>query len=209
MLIASAVAFVLGVLFGPLLWIRVSTGGGVYGVADAPSAPVAIVLGAGLRSDGTPKPYLEARLADARTLYESGRVRAILVSGDHGTPHHDEVAAMTTWLVDRGVPAERVVADHAGFDTYDSCVRAREIFGVSKAVVVTQGFHIRRAVFLCRNAGIEAVGVASEAPGGNDGKYWLREVPAAIKAVFDAVFDPDPRFLGPREHGLDQVLAEG
>ncbi|GLZ39134.1 membrane protein [Actinokineospora sp. NBRC 105648] len=195
------------VLFGPVLTIRVATGGEVYAAADAPSASVGIVLGAGLQADGTPKPYLEARLADALTLYQSGRVRALLVSGDHGRVGYDEVAAMTGWLTAHGVPEAKVVADHAGFDTYDSCVRAHRIFGVTSALVITQAFHVRRAVFLCRDAGIDARGVASPAPGNEDTRYWVREVPAGIKAVLDAMVDPDPRFLGPRETGIDRALA--
>ncbi|WP_211222480.1 SanA/YdcF family protein [Actinokineospora enzanensis] len=202
---ALLAAGLLLVLFGPILWIRLNTGP-VFHAADAPSAPVALILGAGLKDDGTPKPYLEARLEAAWELYRSGRVRALLVSGDNGTVQYNEVAAMTTWLVARGIPASKVVADYAGFDTYDSCVRAREIFGVDSALVVTQDFHVRRAVFLCRNAGIAAVGVVAPVPGGEAGKYWVREVPAGIKAVFDAVVRPDPHFLGPREHGVDAAL---
>ena len=163
MKVGLCVLIVLGVLAGagPYLWIRFATTGRVHPVAEAPDAPVAIVLGAGLRADGSPKPYLRIRLEDTLRLYEDGKVRAILVSGDHGQVDYDEVAAMTSWLVEHGVPAGKVVADHAGFDTYDSCVRAHEIFGVRAALVVTQEFHVRRAVFLCRAAGIDAAGVGS------------------------------------------------
>jgi vancomycin permeability regulator SanA len=190
---------------GPYLWIRFVTAGKIHTVDDAPEAPVAIVLGAGLQADGTPKPYLRIRLEDALRLYEDGRVRAILVSGDHGQVEYDEVAAMTAWLVDRGVPARKVVADHAGFDTYDSCVRAREIFGVRTALVVTQEFHVRRAVFLCRQAGIDASGIGSAAPD-NDLRYQVREVPAAIKATVDVAVGADPTYLGKYETGVDEAL---
>jgi vancomycin permeability regulator SanA len=191
---------------GPYVWIRIATAGKIHTVDDAPAAAVAIVLGAGLTADGTPMPYLQNRLEDTLRLYREGRVRAILVSGDHGRVEYDEVAAMTTWLVDRGVPAGKVVADHAGFDTYDSCVRAYKIFGVRSALVVTQEFHVRRAVFLCRQAGIDASGIGSAAPD-NDTRYQIREIPAATKATFDVLVDADPRYLGKHETGIDQALA--
>jgi vancomycin permeability regulator SanA len=191
---------------GPYSWIRFATAGKIYTVADAPAAPVAIVLGAGLDADGSPKPYLRVRLENTLRLYEDGRVRAILVSGDHGQVDYDEVAAMTSWLVEHGVPAGKVVADHAGFDTHDSCVRAYEIFGVRAALVVTQEFHVRRAVFLCREAGIDAAGVGSPAPT-DDTLYQVREVPAAIKATFDVVVDASPRYLGDYETGVDEALS--
>jgi vancomycin permeability regulator SanA len=191
---------------GPYLWIRFATMGKIHTVDDAPKAPVAIVLGAGLNADGTPKPYLLVRLEDTLRMYQDGRIRAILVSGDHGQVEYDEVAAMTSWLVDRGVPARKVVADHAGFDTYDSCVRAHQIFGVRSAVVVTQEFHVRRAVFLCRQAGIDASGVGSAAPD-NDLRYQAREVPAAFKATLDVLVGASPTYLGEYETGVDEALT--
>lgn len=194
---------------GPWLWVRVTTAGAVYSVADVPPAPVAIVLGAGLTDDGTPKPYLAARLENGLRLYTEGKVSAILVSGDHGRVEYDEVAAMTTWLTGRGVPPAKVVADHAGFDTWDSCVRAHEIFGVDRAIVVTQDYHARRAVYLCQEAGIDAVAVGSPEIGGLNPVYHAREVLATGKAVLDGVFEPDPRFLGRYETALDQALASG
>jgi len=205
----ALVALLVGLLLpiAALSWVRWSAHGNTYSAASVPSAPVALVLGAGLRSDGTPTSFLEARLDVAADLYREGKVRALLVSGDHGTVGHDEVGAMTTWLVAHGVPAEKVVGDHAGFDTYDSCQRARRIFGVGEAIVVTQDFHVPRAVFLCRQAGIDAVGVGAPAPGGGNRLSTLREVPASLKAVFDAVVDPGPRYLGDHETGVEQAVA--
>jgi vancomycin permeability regulator SanA len=191
---------------GPYLWIRFATAGKIHTADDAPKAPVAIVLGAGLNADGTPKPYLLVRLEDTLRMYQDGRIRAILVSGDHGQVEYDEVAAMTSWLVERGVPARKVVADHAGFDTYDSCVRAHEIFGVRSALVVTQEFHVRRAVFLCRQAGIDATGVGSAAPD-NDLRYQVREVPASFKATLDVLVGASPTYLGKYETGIDEALG--
>ena len=206
--IGLGVLLALVLLFGagPYLWIRFATAGKVHTVADAPAAPVGIVLGAGLNADGSPKPYLRTRLDDTLRLYQDGKIRAILVSGDHGQVDYDEVAAMARWLVDHGVPVAKVVADHAGFDTYDSCVRAYKIFGVRTALVVTQEFHVRRAVFLCREAGIDAAGVGSPAPD-DDTRYQVREVPAAVKATLDVVVDAGPTYLGKYETGVDEALS--
>jgi vancomycin permeability regulator SanA len=116
---------------------------------------------------------------------------------------------MSRWLVDRGVPARHVVQDHAGFDTYDSCVRAHRVFGVRQLIVVTQTFHLERAVALCRAAGIETAGVGDESVRRYE-RVWQRAVTrerlAAVKAAYDVVSRRDPVFLGPREPGVDDAL---
>jgi vancomycin permeability regulator SanA len=199
------IALAIAIPGGSVLLVRLSSGGQIYSVAEVPAAPVAIVLGAGLEPDGSPKPYLQSRLEDARALYTSGKIRAILVSGDNSRTSYDEVSSMTAWLVDHGVPADRIVRDHAGFDTYDSCVRANRIFGITKAIVVTQDFHIPRAVYLCSHAGIETTGIGS--PTADSGfRNHVREIPAAIKAVADVAIGPDPKFLGNHEPGIDNAL---
>lgn len=167
--------------------IRVSTSGRTYSTATVPAAPVGIVLGARVNDDGTPRSYLEERLRTAKALYDRGKIGVILVTGEDGSIEHDEVTVMRTWLARNGVPAAKVIADYAGFDTYDSCHRAATVFGVTKAIVVTQGFHLPRALFLCGRAGIDATGVESPAPD-NDFRYQVREVPAALKAVVDGIF---------------------
>lgn len=189
-------------------WIRWSTRDAVSDVSSAPEAPVAIVLGAGLRTDGTPSRWLAGRLAAGAELYRQGKVQAILVSGDNSRGDYDEVTAMEDWLIAEGVPSERVVRDHAGFDTWDSCTRAKRIFGVDEALVVTQPFHLRRAVYLCREAGIATHGVSAPATGGKTTRNELREALASIKAVADGVLEPDPRYLGEREPGIDDALAD-
>jgi vancomycin permeability regulator SanA len=196
---------VLGLL--PATWVAVSAGDRVRTLGGAPAAPVAVVFGAGLW-DGEPSPYLAHRLDAAAELYGRGRVRAVLVTGDNSRRDYDETGAMRDYLVRRGVPAEDVVGDHAGFDTWDSCARARRIFGVERALLVSQGFHIRRALALCRAAGIDAYGVGVAEP--HDATWYygaLREVAGAAKAGLEATFTPDPHFLGPRERGLDRALA--
>ncbi|MEV5504961.1 SanA/YdcF family protein [Streptomyces orinoci] len=191
----------------PVTWVWASTGDRLRTVADAPQAPVAMVFGAGLWQ-GRPSPYLADRLDTAIDLYRRGKVRVLLVTGDNGRESYDEPDAMRDYLVAHGVPGQRIVRDYAGFDTWDSCARGRRVFGVRRALLVSQDFHIRRAVALCRAAGIDSYGVSAAVPhdmtrlaGG------AREVLAAGKAVFSAAFRPDPTCLGPHEPGVQRALA--
>ncbi|MFB6814721.1 vancomycin high temperature exclusion protein [Streptomyces sp. NPDC056347] len=198
-------ACVLGL--APMTWTYAAAGARVGTVADAPARQVAVVFGAGLW-EGRPTPYLANRLNAAARLYRDGKVRVVLVTGDNGREEYDEPDAMRTYLREHGVPDRHIVSDFAGFDTWDSCVRAKKIFGVDRAVLVSQGFHIRRAVALCRTAGIDAYGVGVDAV--HDATWYYggtREVFAAGKAALDAVFRPDPHFLGPRETGIVEALA--
>lgn len=197
-------------LAGSVGWVRWTASGHVYGVDDVPEAPVVLVLGAQVHDDGTPSAFLEARLDLARQLYQAGRVRAVLVSGDHGQWTYDEPDTMREWLVNRGVPGRKVVADHAGFDTYDSCQRAIRVFGVRKLIVITQSYHIDRAVALCRDAGIETYGVGDDTARRFE-SFWtravVREQGACVKAALDTVTGRDPVFLGPHEPGIDDALS--
>ncbi|MEW9531172.1 vancomycin high temperature exclusion protein [Microbispora sp. NPDC049125] len=179
-------------------------------MASVPSMPAALVLGAGVRGR-TPTPMLRARLDLGASLYRAGKVRALLVSGDNSRAGYDEPSVMRDYLLAKGIPAGKIVLDYAGFDTWDSCVRAREIFGASRLVVVTQVFHLPRAVTLCRAAGIDAFGVGDDSSRDwplESAEYAAREIPAAAKALLDGVvLRSRPRFLGPRERGLDRALA--
>lgn len=198
-------------LVGSIGWVRWQAAGHVYAVEDVPEAPVALVLGAQVHDNGSPSGFLEARLDIARRLYETGKVRAVLVSGDHGQWTYDEPDAMRQWLIDRGVPDRKVVADHAGFDTYDSCQRAVRVFGVRQLIVVTQSYHIDRAVALCREAGIDATGVGDDTAR-RFGSFWtkavVREQGACVKAMLDVVTDRDPVFLGRHETGVEDALRD-
>lgn len=209
MLTVTGLALVVAALVvgGCNLWVRMSAASHEYTVADAPSAPVAIVFGAGLRPDGSPSPALQGRLDDAAALYRRGTVRVLLVSGDNGTAAHDEPTAMREYLVAQGVPAAKVVRDFAGFDTWDTCVRAKKIFGVDRALVVTQQYHLPRAIFLCRQAGIDADGAADPHVEGMRNSFTLREIPADVKAAWDAMRGPAPKFLGPAESGVRNALG--
>ncbi|GAB2876190.1 SanA/YdcF family protein [Streptomyces mayteni] len=192
----------------PATWVQASTHDRFRSVADAPSAPVAMVFGAGLRADGQPTAWLAHRLEAGAELYHSGRVRALLVTGDNGREEYNEPDAMRDHLVGLGVPAERIVADYAGFNTWNSCARAADVFGVTRALLVSQEFHIPRALALCRAAGIDAHGVGvGERPSPVLLFSSLREMAGAIPAVWDAAFTPAPRFAGPRESSLQEILA--
>ncbi|MEU0252826.1 ElyC/SanA/YdcF family protein [Streptomyces sp. NPDC006184] len=194
----------------PVTWLYVSTADRLRTTADVPHTEVAMVFGAGLWKHGEPSPYLAHRLDAAARLYRAGRIEVVLVTGDNSREDYDEPDAMRTYLTRHGVPDARIVSDYAGFDTWDSCVRARKIFGVDRAVLISQGFHIRRAVALCEAAGVVPYGVGVDAK--HDATWYYggtREVFAAGKAALDAVFRPDPRFLGPREPGVARALAAG
>ena len=174
------------------------------------AAPVAIVLGAGLRPDGSPSVFLTRRLARAAELYAAGTVEVVLVSGDNSRQDYDEPTAMRDWLVANGVPDEDVVRDFAGFDTHDTCVRAHQVFGVEAAVVVSQDYHVRRAAFSCAAAGIDvqASGVSSESvEPAKAVMYRVREVAASWKAALDAVVRRNPVHLGDPEDGVREALA--
>ncbi|ONK12955.1 ElyC/SanA/YdcF family protein [Streptomyces sp. MP131-18] len=198
---------VLGLL--PSAWLHLTTDGRVRTVADAPAAPVTVVFGAGLRPDGAPTQWLAHRLDAAAELYHTGRTRAILVTGDNSTEDYNEPDAMRDYLVGLDVPADRVVADYAGFNTWNSCARARSVFGVTEALLVSQDFHIRRALALCEAAGIDAwgVGVPERFSG-----VWvfsgIREMAGAVTAMYQAAFDPSPVFPGPPDSSLDEILSE-
>ncbi|MEU6951117.1 ElyC/SanA/YdcF family protein [Streptomyces sp. NPDC045714] len=193
----------------PATWMRLEAGDRVGTTAEAPAREVAVVFGAGLWK-GRPTPYLAHRLDAAAELYRTGKVKVVLVTGDNSRVEYDEPDAMRTYLTGRGVPDERIVSDYAGFDSWDSCVRAKKIFGVDRAVLVSQGFHIHRAVTLCRSAGIDAYGVGVDEP--RDATWYYggaRELAASGKAALDALLRPDPRFLGPEERGVTEALAAG
>ncbi|MEU9466781.1 ElyC/SanA/YdcF family protein [Streptomyces avermitilis] len=193
----------------PATWMFAVAGDRLGTTEDVPRTDVAVVFGAGLWA-GEPSPYLAHRLDAAAKLYRAGRIEVVLVTGDNSRTDYDEPDAMRTYLTRHGVPDGRVVSDYAGFDTWDSCVRAKKIFGVDHAVLISQGFHIRRAVALCQAAGVDSYGIGVDAK--HDATWYYggtREIFAAGKAALDAVFEPDPRFLGPKEPGVGEALAAG
>ena len=157
---------------------------------SAPQKDIAIVLGASVVK-GEPSPVLAARADVAAQLYLNQKVQKILVTGDSSSPSHDEVTPVRTYLVDAGVRPEDIVLDKAGVDTYSSMYRAHAVFGVDSAIVVTQDFHMPRALFLARMLGIDAVGALARE--GDDALYaYLREIPASWKALFDLALKRRP-----------------
>ncbi len=204
------VTALLGVLASvPWIWVLTAGAPYRYAAADVPETPVALVLGAGLK-DGRPTPFLAGRLDVAADLYRRGKVKVLLVSGDNSRTDYDEPSAMRGYLVDKGVPGRVIVADYAGLDTWDSCSRAKRVFGVSRLTVVTQEFHLPRAVALCREAGLEAFGVGHDTwdPWWQTTAYgYFREAFASGKAMWDGlVVRRDPQFLGPLENGVTRAL---
>ncbi|MFD7645160.1 vancomycin high temperature exclusion protein [Kitasatospora sp. NPDC059795] len=203
---ALVVCAVLGVT--PNAWLFVTQNHKIGTVQSVPAAPVAVVFGAGLM-EGRPSPYLAHRLDAALELYRADKVQAILVTGDNGTREYDETDAMRAYLIERGVPEVRVVGDYAGFDTWDSCTRAHRIFGVNKAVLISQTFHVRRALALCRAAGIDSSGVGVEEWHDTTWRYGeVREIGSAAKAFLNVVVRPDPALLGRHEDGVARALAD-
>lgn len=156
-----------------------------------------LVLGAGLRPDGTPNLMLQDRLDKGIELYNMGIAPKILLSGDNGQEYYDEVNAMKIYTLSQGVPSEDIFLDHAGFSTYESLYRARDIFQVEKTVLITQQFHQYRALYIARGFGIEAYGVNSmtkEYVGQT--KYETREFLARNKDFFKMMVKPEPTYLG-------------
>ncbi|HEY0317175.1 MAG TPA: ElyC/SanA/YdcF family protein [Solirubrobacterales bacterium] len=198
---AIAGAVVLGlVVIGANAYLVLSTRGEATGnVGEVPRAQVAIVPGAGVNPDGTMSTMLADRVRQAARLWHAGKVEKVLVSGDHGSWAYDEPDTMRKALVADGVAPRDVFEDHAGFDTWATMVRAKSIFGVRDAVVITQGFHMPRALYLADEAGIEATGLTADLhPYGIQGvKSDVREALSRVKAIADVTLQT-PAMAGPR-----------
>ena len=155
-----------------------------------------LVLGAGLRN-GKPSPVLKDRLDTAYEVYESGAANKIIVSGDHGTKTYDEVNVMKDYLINKGVPSENIFMDHAGFSTYDSIYRAKEIFQAKKIVIVTQEFHLYRSLYVASKFSLEAKGVSATLRHyTGETTFELREILARDKDFIKTIFKPEPKYLG-------------
>jgi len=152
-------------------------------LAQVPAQPIAIVFGAGIWANGQLSSILADRVDTAIDLYRAGKVRKLLMTGDNRFAWYNEPGAMGQYALERGVPAEDIVYDYAGRRTYDSCYRARHIFGIERAVLVTQAFHLPRAVYTCRRIGMDGVGaVADRQPYEHIAWFTAREVPALLVA---------------------------
>jgi len=166
-------------------------------VSDVPECYTAIVLGAKVSSKGVPSDYLQDRLDMAIELYRNNKITRFLLSGDHGQTSYDEVNNMKAYLIEHGIDTADIFLDHAGFDTYNTMVRARKIFQVEDAIVVSQEFHLPRAVFIARSKGIEAYGIKADKR-----KYAaikslkIREILAKVKAFTEVIINKKPKYLG-------------
>ena len=156
-----------------------------------------LILGAGLKPDGTPNRMLEDRLDQGIALYKSGAAPKILLSGDNGQERYDEVNAMKEYCLDQGVPMEDIFMDHAGFSTYESIHRASSIFQVESMIIVTQDYHLPRACYLAEKMGIRYLGIAARQIdyGGQQGRD-LREIAARCKDFFTGILKPPPTYQG-------------
>lgn len=176
--------------------LAVLSAGRTHQVDDVPERPIGMVLGA--KADpGRPSAFLAARLNLAVDLFERGKIRAILVTGDGLPRSNDEPGVMRDYLEARGVPADRIVEDPAGFDTYDSCVRARDVFGVTEMTILTQDYHVGRAIAICEAVGIDAVGVGDPTMRTRFPLNWIkgvsREWAANLKAEWDTLTRRQPQ----------------
>jgi len=200
------VTLTLAVLSIPRLVTGIYAINRIYESGDSPRKRVAIVFGAGLRRDGTPTAILRDRVETAVNLYFSGKVEKILMSGDNRFENYNEPEAMRQYALSLGVPAQAIALDYAGRRTYDTCYRAKAIFGVENALLVTQKFHLPRALFLCRALGLDAAGVeANQRTYRNESLLiWnIREQLATISAFVDVYVsnpvpvlgDPEPLFV--------------
>lgn len=190
----------LSFVFGCEWWIGKSADGRCFDdVKSVPEAPVAVVLGTAARvADGRANLFFLPRMEAAAALFKAGKVKALIVSGDNSTQNYDEPTEMKRVLVQMGVPEEKIVCDYAGFRTLDSVVRAKEVFGQSHVIFVSQKFHNARAVYLAKAFGMDAWGLnASDVPVKLSVKTFLREKLACVKAMLDVnVLGTQPKFLG-------------
>jgi len=202
--------FLIGVLLilallAPTIYVAIATSSYRYtDIASLPATRVAVVFGAGVRPDGALSPMLADRVRVAAQLYRLGRVQKLLMTGDNSRVDYDEVSAMRRYAASLGVRESDITLDYAGFRTYDSCYRARVIFGVEQAILITQRYHLPRAVYTCRQLGVEAVGLGTPDWGMYSeallAQYSTREALATTQALWEIhISHPLPMFLGPFE----------
>jgi SanA protein len=178
--------------------ISLSTAGQIRPVGDLAPAQGVLLLGARVFADGRVSHIVEDRIATAVEVYRTGKARKILVSGDHGTRYYDEVNTIKKKLLAAGVPEEDIFLDHAGFNTYDSVYRARDVFRATSLVIVTQRFHLDRALFTANELGLQAQGAAADRRPYRDARWYdVREFFSNVAMFFKAaVLKPKPKFLG-------------
>lgn len=156
-----------------------------------------LVLGCKVKADGTPSAMLRDRLTRGIELFELDAAPKLLMSGDHGQTEYDEVNIMKQYAIDEGIPSEDIFMDHAGFSTYESIYRAKEIFEADKIIIVTQEYHLYRALYIAKQLGVEAYGVASDYQiYAGQSMRDCREILAGCKDFATTIFKPEPTYLG-------------
>lgn len=201
-LILALLALAALALFVPRLITELYSNPITFSVESAPGRSVAIVFGAGLRRDGRPTTVLRDRVEVAAQLYFDGKVEKLLMSGDNRFVYYNEPGSMRDYALELGVPDQAIVMDFAGRRTYDTCYRAKEIFKVRDAIIVTQGFHLPRALYTCSRLGIDAVGVAADQSRyrARSELFWnMRELPATLVALWEVHFSRPLPVLGEPE----------
>lgn len=206
--LTSLAALALMGIGAPAMWTWWNARGRVLTASQAPARDVAIIFGAEMYPSGRPSPYLQARLDLGADLYRSGKAKVLIVSGDNAAEHHHETTNMRRYLIKVGVPAEHIVEDEHGLDTYDTCVRAIKVFGVDRALLVSQRYHLTRAVATCRAVGVDAIGVG-DVTVKNTSNRWdefaAREYGANLKMVWDLVSRREP-ILDPPSSAVQDAL---
>ncbi len=212
--LAAALAFITVLaLLVPRLITTIHGWGRVYPVESAPTERVAIVFGAGLTRSGQPTPVLRDRVETAVQLYQAGKVETLLMSGTTDASRYSEPEAMREYAISLGVPAEAIVLDDGGYRTYDTCYRAKAVYGLDSALLVTQSFHMPRALFLCNALGLKASGVIA-----SNRHYWppmlliwnVREQVATLGALVDIyVLHPTPALGNPQPNLPPRSLRAG
>lgn len=192
---------IVGIMFivGVNLYMKAFVKENIIEVKDTSNlnADCIIVLGAGAKN-GKPSWMLEDRLLVAEEIYAAGGSQKIIMSGDHGTTSYDEVNTMKNYAIEDEIPSENIFMDHAGFSTYETMYRAKEIFGAKKVIIVTQEYHMYRALYIAKKLGLEAYGVTSDKRDYlSNQKYRVaREWIARVKDFFTVIIHPEPTYLG-------------
>jgi vancomycin permeability regulator SanA len=190
----AIVGIVIVILLAVLIDVQLRFAGKITDPSGISKEPVAIVLGASVLSTGEPSDALQDRLDTALDLFRQGRADRILITGDDGRYRVDEISVMRDYLTKADVPWERIIVDGQGYRTYESCKRAVDVLGIKKAVVVTQRFHMGRALYLCNRLGMDAEGVAADRhPYVRIVYFWARDLTASLMAWWDVnVIPPKP-----------------
>lgn len=199
-LIALAVCLIVGVFYIGVNWyMSASASDRILTPEDAAAldADCILVLGAGLRKDGSPSPILQERLNRGISLYRDGAAPKLLMSGDHGRVEYNEVGTMKAYAIEAGIPSEDIFMDHAGFSTYESLYRARDIFCAKRIIIVSQEYHLYRALYIADQLGLEAYGVSADVQVffGQTTRE-MRESAARVKDFLYCALEPKPTYLG-------------